>query len=93
MAYVSANLKKIVHPGMDNSQGGAIWQYYSPTDSAATVQGAGYLSDALTQGMKIGDQVQIYDVTNTIWKIAQCLSFTGNAANLSTTAQTMIPAT
>lgn len=96
MAYISGNLRKLMQSGIDNTAPGGMWQYESPVDSAATVQGAGYISDGQDQGMQIGDLVLIHDKTNIIWKTAQVLSLAAapsRAVNLSTTAQTFCPAT
>lgn len=43
MAYVSANLVKLDHIG---ASGGALWAYDAGADAAATIAGAGYISDA-----------------------------------------------
>lgn len=96
MAYIPNNLRLAVQASIDNSMPGQQWIYESPTDSAATVQGAGYITDGQDKGMLVGDIVLIHDATNTIWKIAQVLSFVAapsRAVNLSTTAQTYCPAT
>lgn len=76
MAYVPATSAplKLVAPVDNSAPGGAIWYYYSPVDSAATVAGAGYFTDGQDRGMKVGDLVIIYDVANTIVKTCQVLS-------------------
>lgn len=83
---------KLVGP-VDNSQaGGQLWWYTSPTDSAATVCGAGYFTDGQDRGMRVGDLVFIYDVTNTIIKTAQVLSLgtgTSRAVTLNATPVTV----
>lgn len=81
--YNASQLRLLLPGGIDNSQPGKLWGYYSPTDADSTVAAAGYITDAVQQGMQVGDLVIVYDVTNTIVKSHQVLTFTGNAANLS----------
>lgn len=80
--YSTTNPPVVTVPSL-NGQIPNQWAYKSPVDSAATVAGAGYFTNALLLGMLVGDMVWVYDVTNTIVKLHQVLSFTGNAANLS----------
>jgi hypothetical protein len=54
MAYVSADLRKVLDLG--GEVGGAMWVLDTP-DAVATVYAAGYISDALTKGMRKGDIV------------------------------------
>lgn len=54
MAYVSADLRKVLDLG--GEVGGGLWVYDTP-DAVATVYAAGYISDALTKGMRKGDIV------------------------------------
>jgi len=77
MTYATSNPpRKITEGDFDASQaGGTLWWYTSPTDSAATVAGtANYFSNGQDLGMRVGDLVFIYDVTNTIVKTCQVLS-------------------
>ena len=55
MAYNSSELHQVIECG----NGINIWKYRSPNDNAATVQTAGYISDAQIRGMNIGDLVII----------------------------------
>lgn len=89
----SAPPQLIVAGSIDNALGFQIWGYDSPTDSAATVCGAGYFTNALLLGMRVGDWVIINDRTNTIIKGAQVMSFSGNAASLNATPTTIGAAT
>lgn len=64
MAYSTSNQPIcVVNPTGGN--GVANWKYAS-TDAAATVDGAGYFTDAKKLGMKVGDMVEVYDTTNNI---------------------------
>lgn len=65
MAYVSANLVKLDHLG---PSGRSRWFYDALADSAATIAGAGYISDAAvgtavlagaSKGMNLGDVVEV----------------------------------
>lgn len=63
MAYDSTQLRKLHDVGGD--VGGAVWWYDTP-DANATVYAAGYISDALTKGMRKGDIVHVRRWTTTI---------------------------
>ena len=54
MAYDSTQLRKVLDFGGD--VGGALWVYDTP-DAVATVYAVGYITDALTKGMRKGDVV------------------------------------
>lgn len=65
MAYVSANLAKCDHLG---PSGRSRWFYDAGADAAATIAGAGYISDAAqgtsvlagkAKGMSLGDLVDV----------------------------------
>lgn len=55
-------------------RGPNIWTYQSATDSNATMDTSGYITNGGALGMKVGDIVLAYDVTNTIVKAHQVLS-------------------
>jgi len=59
MAYDTATPPKLVMPA-PMGQGPGIWSYDS-TDAAATVDGAGYITNAKALGMKVGDVVLVTD--------------------------------
>lgn len=61
MSYSSASLN-LVHAGFAG-QTPNKWSYRS-TDAASTVDGAGYITDALAKGMKVGDLVEVQDTDN-----------------------------
>ena len=56
MAYSSASLA--LAQSRKGAVGYSVWVYDS-TDTAATVAGAGYISDAFEKGMSLGDRVVI----------------------------------
>jgi|JI10StandDraft_1071094.scaffolds.fasta_scaffold44398_3 hypothetical protein len=62
MAYASAGLQK-VSSGI-GSGGTTMWIYTHASDAIATVAGASYFSDAIAQGMGLGD-VLFYVRTST----------------------------
>lgn len=81
MAYSASGLKCIVFgpSGAPN-----IFSYIS-TDAHGTVEGAGYFSDGVTYGMKVGDVVIVADsdtgpYNTTIHSVA---SVSGNAATIN----------
>ena len=53
MAYDGTYLAVDVYGGMSNKQ---LWTY-DTTDSAATIAGAAYISDAVARQMQLGDAV------------------------------------
>lgn len=92
MAYATSNPPaKLVQGlltqfGAGAGAGGDVWVYKS-TDADATVAGAGYFTNAADLGMQIGDVVFIHQTNAAPYKVTVRLvtSFTGKAANLSTT--------
>jgi len=64
--------------------GGApnVWIYKS-ADAKATVVGAGYITNAVQLGMKVGDLVYVYDTATPGGAMMCVTTFTTNAANLS----------
>ena len=63
--------------GGDASQ----WVYKS-ADVDGTVTGAGYITNALELGMKVGDPVTVIDTTTPLTSACYVASFTGSAATL-----------
>ena len=56
MAYTTASLK-LITPGMGTN---GIQEFnYRTSDARATVEGAGYFSDGIAKGMRLGDQVTV----------------------------------
>lgn len=62
MTYAATNPPKLIATGLAGR--GNIWQYRS-TDAAATVDGAGYITNASDLGMKAGDIVFVTDTDAT----------------------------
>lgn len=54
MAYNGNYLSKVSYLG--GLAGRRLW-FYTTTDNAAAIAGAGYISDATTKGMEVGDVV------------------------------------
>lgn len=63
MVYSTSNPPYMLLGGIATVQG-RIWQYVS-TDDAATVDGAGYITNAKDLGMKAGDFVFVIDSDDT----------------------------
>lgn len=63
MAYSTSNQPKLIASGIGGL--GNLW-HYSSTDATATVDGAGYITDAKSLGMKVNDSVIVVDTTNGI---------------------------
>lgn len=68
MAYVPAQLRLMV-PSM-NADSPQLWTLQG-TDAATTVDGANFISDALTRGMRKGDIV-LYTIWDNITTKATC---------------------
>jgi hypothetical protein len=83
MAYVPDNLAMVINP-----TGGAlprVFHYLNATpDSNATIIGAGYFSDGVTKGMRVGDIVDAFNVGTPLYKRYQVLSVSGAAATVQT---------
>ena len=63
MSYDTANPPKLIAAGIAGL--GNLW-HYSSTDATATVDGAGYITNAKALGMKVNDSVIVVDTTNGI---------------------------
>lgn len=79
MAYVTTNPPQVLVPSIGARP--TIWSYES-ADVDSVVNGAGYITDALELGMKIGDMVWVFDTTTPLGSVHYVLSFTASAANL-----------
>jgi hypothetical protein len=81
MAYVADNLAMTINP-----VGGALprlFLYLNATpDNNATIVGAGYFSDGVTKGMRIGDLVDAVNTGTPLHKRYQVLSVSGTAATV-----------
>lgn len=78
MAYAVTNPPRLMVPAM-NATGPQIWTYTS-TDDDATTNGAGYYSDGVTLGMRVGDLVIVHDSTTPKVSLHGVNSVSGTAA-------------
>lgn len=88
MAYATSNPPKLIATGLAGL--GNIWVYKS-TDAGTTVDGAGYITNASSLGMKAGDLVLVHDTdaspyTVTIHTVASIAA--DGSADLNTAATT-----
>lgn len=77
MTYSTANQPRLI--GGSLNVGPRLWLYNS-TDASATVDGAGYFTDAYTLGMRAGDQVIVVNTTSkiTTWHyVVSCTAAAG----------------
>jgi len=82
MAYVADNLAMVVNP----VGGGVIprlFVYQTASDADATIVGAGYFSDGVTKGMRVGDLVDVIATTGPKYKRYQVASVSGAAATVA----------
>lgn len=82
MAYVPDQLAMVVNP----VGGGVIprlFVYQTAADADATVVGAGYFSDGVTKGMRVGDLVDVIATTGPKYKRYQVASVSGAAATVA----------
>jgi hypothetical protein len=82
MAYVPDNLAMVVNP----VGGGVIprlFVYQTAADADATIVGAGYFSDGVTKGMRVGDVVDVIATTGPKYKRYQVASVSGAAATVA----------
>lgn len=84
MAYATSNPPKLMVPRVGDA-GVALWSYTSADDDG-TVNGAGYITNALQLGMKVGDHVLVFDTATPRGSLHTVLTFTSNAANLGFSA-------
>lgn len=82
MAYSTDLLHLQVGHGPSGIQN---WVYGPTTDSAATVRGAGYISDAKARGMRVNDIVTVVDTNTPLTSLSRCsaLNSTTGAATLT----------
>lgn len=82
MAYVPDNLRMTYDGGI----GGSVARHFSYTtaaDADATIVGAGYFSDGVSKGMRVGDMVSVVATTGPKFKSYQVASVSGNAATVA----------
>lgn len=82
MAYVPDQLAMLCNP-----VGGGIvprvFVYQTASDADATIVGAGYFSDGVTKGMRVGDIVDVIATTGPKYKRYQVASVSGAAATVA----------
>lgn len=80
MAYTPSTLRDLVQDLEGNA--GKVWSY-TTTDADGTITGAGYFSDGVLRGMKVGDLVDAINTTGPKYKRYQVASVSGNAATVA----------
>ena len=84
MAYATAQLNLTVQAFGGDANGFRVFQYLnSDADSDATIVGAGFFSDGVTKGMKVGDLVDVVNVGTAKYKRYQVASLSGVAATVA----------
>ena len=82
MAYVPDDLAMTSNP-----VGGRLPRKFTylnaAPDSDATIVGAGFFSDGVTKGMRVGDLVDACDTGTAKYKRYQCASVSGAAATVA----------
>jgi hypothetical protein len=77
MAYETSNPPNLLVPAIGDNPN--IWSYRDGDDDA-TVNGAGYFTDGVPLGMKVGDMVWVYDTTTPKGSLHFVTSVSGDAA-------------
>ena len=90
MAYATTNPPALIMQGGVGNQHPATWSYESE-DGAATVDAAGYITNATKLGMKVGDIVYVTDTNASpiIVTTHVVTAITAGAADLSDTGATL----
>lgn len=78
MSYATSNPPKLLVPRV-GGEGPAIWVYYDGDDDA-TVNGAGYFTNAGDLGMKVGDFVLVFDSATPKGSVHYVASISSGAA-------------
>jgi len=65
MAYNSQDLANVSAGDLVQSRQSVYHYYNSAGDSVATIIGAGYVTDAIQRGLKVGDVVWVWNVGGT----------------------------
>ncbi len=79
MGYLPDNLV-LVGSDLGGRAGFQRWEYVTVADSDATIVGAGYFSDGVKKGMKVGDIIDVVATTGPKYKRYQVASVSGFAA-------------
>lgn len=82
MAYVADNLAMLVNP-VGGGVKPRIFVYQTAADADATIVGAGYFSDGVPKGMRVGDLVDVIATTGPKYKRYQVASVSGDAATVA----------
>lgn len=80
MSYSTSNPPNVLVTGIGNKP--TFWSYRS-TDDDATVNGAGYITNGVSLGMKVGDPVFVYDTTTPKGSMHYVASASGDAVTLA----------
>jgi len=80
MAYSTTNPPSLISEGIGG--GGSLWLYKSADDDA-TVNGAGYVSNAGDLGMEVGDLVLVIDTDTPKGSFHFVASLSSGAATLA----------
>ncbi|TFH42327.1 MAG: hypothetical protein E4H01_13640 [Lysobacterales bacterium] len=82
MAYATSNPPRVIADSV-GATGGALWMYVS-ADAAATVLGAGYITNGADLGMKVNDAILIVDSATPLATLAMVDAVAaGGAAELT----------
>jgi len=79
MSYAATNPPSKISNALGSGKN--MWIYVS-ADAKATVVGAGYITNAVQLGMKVGDLVYVFDTATPGGALMCVLTFSTNAANL-----------
>lgn len=80
MAYSTTNPPSLIAESIGG--GGSLWLYKSGDDDA-TVNGASYVSNAVSLGMEVGDLVMVIDTATPKGSFHYVASVSGDAATLA----------
>lgn len=78
MAYVPDNLQKLAGAGPTARQ---LWSL-SGVDAIATVRGAGFISDAQSKGMRVGDTVIYHDTATPLTSLSRVSAVASTGATM-----------
>lgn len=81
MAYVPANLVLLYAP--ISAALARRFEYTTAADADGTIVGAGYFSDGVDKGMRVGDMVGVVATTGPKYKAYQVASVSGSAATVA----------
>jgi hypothetical protein len=82
MAGYDKKKLQLISQGMDSDLP-SLWRYTTAADADATIVGAGYFSDGVSHGMKVGDLVDVVATTGPKYKRYQAASASGDAITVA----------